>query len=190
MNKHTYLLKGFMTLLAITIFGFANSQTYCTTNYTSTGWTKIVNIKLAGSSVTLDNASSACNGDEEFTTLSTVPDLAPGGNYVLEVGKGTCSGGWEFYAIAWIDYNQNSTFDAAEELGRVYYPTFSNTHTVNIPFTVNCNAVSGNTRLRVSVHENSYPGPCSNFTYGQAEDYTVNIGSSSGLSSDFFLPDT
>jgi len=72
MNKNTYLIKGFLTLLAVAVFGFANAQTYCNTNYTSTGWTKITNIKLAGSSVTLDNASSACNGYEDFTSLSTL----------------------------------------------------------------------------------------------------------------------
>ena len=49
------------------------------------------------------------------------------------------------------------------------------TGTITIPV----DALAGNTRMRVRLHDSSIGGnttPCGTSTYGQVEDYTLNIG--------------
>jgi hypothetical protein len=47
--------------------------------------------------------------------------------------------------------------------------------TITIPSSV----TSGATRMRVSMKYNAVPTSCESFTYGEVEDYTVNIGAAS-----------
>jgi hypothetical protein len=79
------------------------------------------------------------------------------------------------YVYAFIDWNQNGTLDDAGEVYTVVSSTSSNgPHTINIG--VPSDAVAGNTRMRVLVGWNmSTPNPCGNFSYGEVEDYTVNV---------------
>jgi PKD repeat protein len=44
--------------------------------------------------------------------------------------------------------------------------------TIIVPAT----AATGNTRLRVSMSYSSYPNPCGSFSYGEVEDYTLQVG--------------
>ena len=76
----------------------------------------------------------------------------------------------------WIDLNQNGSFDANELLYDQGTPSQTTaTGTISIPST----AVPGSTRLRVSMAyiggNITLPGSCDQFTYGEVEDYCVNI---------------
>ena len=76
---------------------------------------------------------------------------------------------------AWIDYNNNGTFEASELIANSVssVPTASSPYTVT--FTPPATAVL-NTYLRMRVRSDigSYDS-CQNLNYGQIEDYTVRI---------------
>ena len=88
---------------------------------------------------------------------------------------------WDMYFRVWIDYNQDGDFnDTGEQV-------FSRIATASAPgttlppevgnITVPNTALTGSTRMRVSMQRESYAGPCETFDFGEVEDYTVNITS-------------
>lgn len=124
----------------------------------------------------IDNSSSNANGGySDFTTQSTA--LSKGASTTITInpawGGQTYSEG---YAV-WIDYNQNGVFTDSGEL--VFSQNSTSSSQVSGSFTVPSSAASGATRMRVSMKYNGVPSSCETFTYGEVEDYTVNIGGSS-----------
>ncbi len=120
---------------------------------------------------TINNASGASSGYTDFTAIST--DLTQGTAYTITVTPlwtGTVYS--EGYAV-WIDYNYDGDFADAGEL------VWSNSATQNTPvsgtFTVPTSSSQTATRMRVSMKYNGIPTSCESFTYGEVEDYTVNI---------------
>ncbi|MBT8449810.1 MAG: hypothetical protein KJO69_08980, partial [Gammaproteobacteria bacterium] len=189
MKKHLLLSKGFLLiLLGLILPNLTHAQTYCTTNFTITGWSKIGGVKLEGNTTDIDNQTTACNGYEDFTTLPAA-DLSAGGEYTLVVDKITCSANYQFQCGAWIDYNNNKSFEASEYLGNRVGANGA-TGTVSWDFTVPCTINASTTRLRVVLWEDGTPGPCTQSAYGQSEDYSVKLATSPGLNSDFFVSDT
>jgi len=71
----------------------------------------------------------------------------------------------------WIDFNKDGDFNDSGE--RVFNGNGAGilTSTVEIP----ADATLGLTGMRVSMRWNRFMNPCSDFTYGEVEDYTVNI---------------
>lgn len=128
---------------------------------------------------TLSNLASGCNGNvDNYINYSPVGSLTTtvmvGGTYNLTVQSGP---DWmEGFGI-WIDYNNDAAFDGADEF--VYaspdYGTSVYSGTVTIP---NNPDYVGQHRMRVrcnyydTVAADEY---CSLFTYGETEDYTINI---------------
>jgi len=115
----------------------------------------------------------------DYTTETT--DLVRGQQYDIIITAGDYVP--DHYA-AWIDLDQDDVFEASEKLGE-----FTNTsvfQSVTLTFTVPNNAVLGTTRLRVRgvYHANGEPDPtdpCFAYAWGETEDYSVNIGISTGL---------
>jgi PKD repeat protein len=110
-----------------------------------------------------------------YTSQST--NLAQSSNNNLIVQAGTFA--TNYYA-AWIDYNQDSDFnDAGEKLGEFQGSTANQNITFN--FSVPPTATLGATRMRVRCSYSALNmDPCTDYTYGETEDYTVNITSGSG----------
>ncbi|MFH2055931.1 MAG: GEVED domain-containing protein, partial [bacterium] len=112
------------------------------------------------------NNASGCDGYGDYLALSTV--LEPGGTYPMAVTIGNAYSSDQ--TAAWIDFDHSMTFDAEEEvlfgtgtgpiLGDVYVPT---------------DALLGETRMRVRLTWNAVPTPCGATSYGEAEDYTIDI---------------
>ncbi len=74
----------------------------------------------------------------------------------------------------WLDINQDGDFSDVGEL--LYQNVFNNSDTVkNGSFVVPSNALSGTSRLRVSLRWNRLPPRCGSFTYGEVEDYCVQL---------------
>lgn len=122
---------------------------------------------------TIDNASGA-QFYSDFMSISTA--LNEGSNYTITVTPtwtGTVYN--EGYAV-WIDYNGDKDFADAGEL------VWSKAASKNTPnsgsFTVPSGTVGGETRMRVSMKYNGIPTSCETFSYGEVEDYTVNLGGS------------
>ncbi|WP_420573452.1 immunoglobulin-like domain-containing protein [Kordia sp.] len=118
----------------------------------------------------IDNASGA-QFYSDFTNIST--ELVKNGQYVITVTPtwtGTVYN--EAYAV-WIDYNRDGDFtDAGEQVW-----TQGNTQQTPVSgtFTIPTSVSNGETRMRVSMKYNAIPTSCETFTYGEVEDYTVNI---------------
>lgn len=78
----------------------------------------------------------------------------------------------------YIDYNQNGTFDVpAERVFKAVAPGTITARTVSGNITVPITAPTGLTRMRVTANETSTQDldPCGNFTWGEVEDYMINI---------------
>ncbi|MCB0461683.1 MAG: DUF5011 domain-containing protein [Flavobacteriaceae bacterium] len=120
---------------------------------------------------TIDNASGG-QFYTDFTNIST--DLTKNSQYTITVTPtwtGTVYS--EGYSV-WIDYNKDGDFDDAGE--QVWTQSATQTTPVSGSFTVPSGATDGATRMRVSMSYNAIPSACGSFTYGEVEDYTVNIG--------------
>ncbi|NJO91092.1 MAG: T9SS type A sorting domain-containing protein, partial [Chloroflexia bacterium] len=76
------------------------------------------------------------------------------------------------YWSAWIDYDQDGIFETNEKIvsGSSSSPGYLVQY-INVPAT----ALSGPTRLRISMKYGSQATACETFQYGEVEDYTVNI---------------
>lgn len=120
---------------------------------------------------TIDNSSGATSGYTDYTSIST--DLIIGDPYTITVTPhwtGTIYS--EGYAV-WIDYNNDGDFGDAGEL--VWSKAASKTTPVSGSFTVPSGATAGSTRMRVSMKYNGIPTACETFSYGEVEDYTINL---------------
>jgi len=146
---------------------------YCTPTYTTgTSAGDYITLVQLG---TINNATGASSSPyyTYYSNLST--DLLPGSNHTITLSPGTYSSGNNI--SVWIDYNQNGTFETTEKLGNVNIGPTPATGTIN--FTVPASATIGVTRMRVrEVWNNSNFDPCSSYSYGETEDYNINIVSS------------
>jgi agmatine deiminase len=125
---------------------------------------------IAGVQVGNLNNSSGASGYSDFTAMTA--DLTAGASASVSLTPGFTSSSYTEYWRIWIDYNIDGDFDDTGEL--VFSGSGSSTVTGN--FTVPSGA-EGLTRMRVSMSYNSYPSPCGTFTYGEVEDYSVDISS-------------
>lgn len=85
---------------------------------------------------------------------------------------------------AWIDYDQNGTFSSGEKLGEWISNTAGQTQ--GITFTVPVGATLGSTRLRVrgafiNTGEPTPVDPCYDYAWGETEDYTVSVTTSTAI---------
>jgi len=164
--------------VAIALTGFLDC--YCASNATSAADEEISNVTVG----TVLNNSSTCgtlapgpgsivSQYSNYTTL-TPASLIQGESYPISVTQTSCGGAWGNILGAWIDFNQNGLFtDAGEQILLGAYLTGNQTATGN--FTVPVSALSGITRMRVVSVESTVVSPCGTYTWGETEDYYVNI---------------
>ena len=76
-------------------------------------------------------------------------------------------------ASIWVDVNRNGVYEAAERLFQMTAPAKTSfTGALTIPVSV----TAGPLPMRIIVRYSSIPtDPCGNYTYGEAEDYILNI---------------
>jgi hypothetical protein len=147
----------------------SSSITYCTSQGNNTADERIGKVVFG----TINNTSAGTAGYENFTSLSTNA-VRGTSNTITITPTWTSTVYSEGYAV-WIDYNKNGVFTDAGEL--VWSKTASTTTPVSGTFTIPATATLGTTRMRVSMKYNGVPTSCEAFSYGQVEDYTVNITS-------------
>jgi len=157
----------------VSVTTLANTVTYCTSLGSSTADEKIGKVVFG----TISNTSTGTAGYENFTTLST--NAVRGTAYTITITPSWTSTKYkEGYAV-WIDYNANGTFETTE---LVFSKAASTTTPVTGTFTIPATATLGATRMRVSMKYNAIPTACETFSYGQVEDYTVNISLTARMS--------
>lgn len=145
--------------------------TYCASQGSTTDATGITGVDFN----TIIQTSTGAAAYSDYTTIST--DLNLGESYSLSVRVNT-AGNFTTYAKAWIDWNRNGSFnDSGEEynLGTAVNVTDAYTAYSPITVTVPINASTGSVRMRISNKYNGNPTSCENFSYGEVEDYTLNI---------------
>ncbi|MDD2675073.1 MAG: M4 family metallopeptidase [Flavobacterium sp.] len=158
---------------AVAVTTSASTITYCTSTSNNTSGEKIAKVVLG----TINNTSTGTTGYENFTSLST--NLSRGSSQAITITPSWTSTVYsEGYAV-WIDYNKNGLFTDAGELvfSKAASKVTPATGTITIPAT----AALGVTRMRVSMKYNGIPTSCETLSYGQVEDYNVNITASSTI---------
>jgi PKD repeat protein len=120
----------------------------------------------------MDNSSGAA-GYTDFTGITC--NLTGGTSASVSLYPGFSSSTYTEYWKIWIDYNGDHDFlDTGEEEFSGYGAS-----TVSGSFTVNP-GIDVVTRMRVSMKYAAYPTSCETFSYGEVEDYTVDIVSGTG----------
>ncbi|MEP7127679.1 MAG: GEVED domain-containing protein [Chitinophagales bacterium] len=119
----------------------------------------------------LNSTPVSDGGYADYTYLSV--DFVQSGSYSMTLSADMNPyGSTEFWRV-WIDYNQDGDFTDAGEQEVAYKSTQIGweSHTFSVPAT----ALTGPTRMRVSMKHGAAPSPCEIFNLGEVEDYTVNI---------------
>jgi hypothetical protein len=128
------------------------------------------------------NNTSACSVGGYGNYLSTSTNLIKGNQYSITVTPDILTQTGAAYTddeiAVWIDYNNDSDFaDAGEQVGYVLVGTgWSNVFTFTVPNSAVSSAVR--MRVRISYSTDGAIVPCGQSTYGEVEDYTVNITTS------------
>jgi hypothetical protein len=158
------------------IFDDPVTTDYCasSSNFPWEDW--IAKVKVGS----IDNASGKSTYSH-FTNLST--NLNTGATPIgLTTGFSYFT--WDEYWRVWIDLNHDGDFDDAGE--KVFEgiksapPAGSGTSTLNGNLNIPASAMTGPTRMRVSMKRGAYATPCETLAFGEVEDYMVNIVSGGG----------
>ncbi len=156
------------------------TQCYCTPIHTSgcASLGQTANVEIIGTG--LDNASGCgLNGYTQYAPAQgTTANLLQGNTYTIEVTAGGTNTNL-VEAYAWLDLNQNGTFETTEAVainnGIGFAPGTSGSGTITIPST----ALSGPTGLRIrsdwEIFTMTSADGCTQKSYGETEDYTINI---------------
>lgn len=151
----------------VSVTTLATGNTYCTSQAGNTSFMKINNVKLN----TIDNTSTGGAGYEDFSYLST--DVTKGSAYNVSITPYWSSTVYPLRYAVFIDYNDNGVFTDAGET--VWIQAATTSPIVTSAFTIPAGTTSGTKRVRVSASYSNTPPPCGTITYGQVEDYSINV---------------
>jgi len=164
---------------AVQVTQNAAASCYCTPAYTNGGPTdNIVNVQLGTlTNPTTGNASPYYRDYSAQQTGSTatlaIPNLARSSTATVTLTFG--SDGTQ-YSAAWVDFNQNGAFEASEYFS--LNTAVGGGGTAAIPLIIPATATLGQTKMRLrGGDDNAITSgqSCSTNSYGEAEDYLVNI---------------
>lgn len=173
---------------------------YCGPLIYSSGVEPITSVVFGGMTNT---SAAAIGGTAHESFVNKIANVNREGSFPIKLQGNTDGASFTTKFIVFIDWNQDGDFLDA---GETYFDTAATTIQVvgstgvdgkeaigNI--VVPADALLGNTRMRIKKNFGSttfYPNPCSsggtlaagtNTGYGQAEDYTVNVGAKLAVSS-------
>lgn len=156
--RHTF--AGLLLAMFTMVFA-GEAAAYCSSGGSSTGYEWINQVSVAG----VSNPSGNNGGYADYT--DQVIDLAAGTNSVtLTPGFGSSS--YTEYWKIWIDFNHDDAFTEDESVFNG-----ASSSVISGSLTVPETALSGTTRMRISMRYGGTPPSCGSFTYGEVEDYTV-----------------
>jgi len=138
--------------------------TYCSSKGNSTYYEWVNSINLVNQTITTGNNSGYVDRTD------VVFNMTRGGSYPLSMNPGFRYGSYNEFWVAWIDFNQDGTFGAGEQ---VYSGASRTSIVANI--TIPVAAKAGKTRMRIAMRYGSYPTACGSYTWGETEDYTVDL---------------
>lgn len=171
------------TVVAVASSSFLNC--YCNSTATSTLFQDITNFTLSNI-----NNNTACNSlapglnsnagmYSNFISSVTPANVTQTYSYPLSITVSNC------YTLTnvnitkvFIDYNHNGTLTDPGEQVYVSSTTYLGGHTETGSITIPASALTGNTLMRVvntSTSTFASVTPCGTYTYGETEDYVINI---------------
>ncbi|NLP57054.1 M4 family metallopeptidase [Lutibacter sp. B1] len=153
---------------AVSVTTLNNQITYCDSKGNNSSYEWIDYVSFGG----MTNTTGNDGGYADYT--SSVATVAKGTTNEIIISAGFRSSSYTEYWAVWIDFNQDGTFADAEKM---VTGSSSSSGNLSADITIPSDAVSGQTRMRVSMKYNSSQTACETFTYGEVEDYTVNISS-------------
>jgi len=164
--------------LAVSGAAFAFPEPYCARTFTS-AVEPITNVTLADINNTTGATVNGTPADEDFTAI--VGNLHPGSTYAISM-SGNSDGNFVNYYRLYVDWNHDGVFneDASEryEVGSIVNSTGIDGKVVATTLVVPQSALTGQTRMRAVKLYNAPGtacGPDPSSSFGQAEDYTVNV---------------
>ncbi|MFH1999621.1 MAG: C25 family cysteine peptidase [Planctomycetota bacterium] len=135
------------------------------TIYGNTGY-EYVNRVQAGS---IDNTSGNNGGYGDYTAITA--NMEEGASYPVTLTPGFVSGSYTEYWKLWIDLNHDGDFtDTGEELF-----SGSGSSAVSGAITIPSGTAPVTTRMRVAMKYGSAPASSGDLTWGEGEDYTIDI---------------
>lgn len=150
----------------------------CTSNATSTADDDIGNVTFNtinnGNGTPALNNSTSINTYTDFTSISTM--LVKGLNYPINVTQINLGSFYTCYLGVYIDLNQDGDLTDAGEL--VYLDTTNANTGGNVmtgDIVIPTSATPGTALMRLVLSESSALSPCGTYTYGETEDYLVEI---------------
>jgi hypothetical protein len=167
------------TFVFVTTNNFASC--YCNSGATSTVDDDIGNVTFGsinnGIGTPATQNSTATNTYTDFTSLP-VQTFLQGLNYPIEITQINSAGFYACQVYVYIDYNQDGIYDPNSESvfnGTTNAGTGGNVVSGNV--TIPLTSLSGNTGMRVVLVEGTFNTvtPCGTYTWGETEDYIVNI---------------
>lgn len=156
--------SGFSNIVNVTTL--STSVSYCTSKGNNSSYEWIDYVKL-------NNMTKSSGNDGGYKDNTNLSANLPYGSNTIQISAGFSGTSYNEYWKIWIDYNKNGTFDSNE---LIVSGSSRSSGTLSATFSVPTSALSGPTRMRVSMKYNSSQDSCETFSYGEVEDYTVNIG--------------
>jgi hypothetical protein len=153
----------------------AGNRNYCTSEATSTEWGYIQSVNFAGIN---EVSPISCQTYTDYTVTSPPAVVNPGNSYPISIDVQGCSGGnWTHSTKVFIDLNGNGDFtDPGEE---VFVESPHQYGIVTGTITIPASATPGlTTTMRVITVETAAAtgvNPCGTYTWGETEDYTIEI---------------
>ncbi len=162
--------------------GQSSNDVYCTHSGGDTVEEWIAQVKIG------DFQNNSGNDDGYDFVQTPEINLQKGNNiaFTLTPGYNDVNNPADEYWRIWLDVNQNENFESGEIL---FDSQNGVTGTINNTFTIPSSALLGKTRMRIAMKwvgnfsdgtsDLSPPNACGSFTYGEVEDYIVNISEGS-----------
>ncbi|PIY07626.1 MAG: hypothetical protein COZ18_16480 [Flexibacter sp. CG_4_10_14_3_um_filter_32_15] len=148
-----------------------STPSYCASKGNDASYEWIAGVKVG----TLNKTSGNNGGYVDFTSSSVT--LTQGSSNAITLTPGFSGSTYNEYWKIWIDFNNDGDFNDAGEL--VYDAGSLSSTVVNGTLAIPSNAPTGAKRMRVSMKYNGAQTACETFSYGEVEDYTVNITTAS-----------
>jgi hypothetical protein len=155
---------------APTVIPAAGVAMPCSATSTLSSGDFIANVTLGSINNTTIATGTSYYNDYTATQSTT---LASGTAYTINLQVGTWTA--DNYIGAWIDFNNNGSFtDPGEQIalsgalaGNAIYTSTFTVPTITVP--------TASVRMRVRETFGSVAAPCGSVTYGEVEDYTINL---------------
>lgn len=168
----------FILIISFFIFIKVHGQTYCTAGSNNINDEYISRVQLGA----IDNITGVVSGGYADYTSIMSTDMNLGTGYLITVTNAEAYTGDQ--VGIWVDWNQDGDFDDSNEGFTASGGPTIFTSTITPP----SGALAGLTRMRVRVMYTGTLSSCGNTTWGEVEDYSLNVLSSDPINTGTILP--